>query len=400
MNDRPKAVLFISHDASRTGAPMLLLRFLRWFRQNQQIPLRILIGRSGELLPEFEQLGPVDLFEPKRSPFRKILYRMHVRPRISPLHLSSLRQKLLQSQIGAIYSNTIANGKILDFLSFLNCPVICHVHELSYGIHCAGADNLELVKKHSSSYIAVSQAVKRNLVENQGIPEPQIRMIYGFVPGCDSRTSEMVNSSAVIRQELGIPSQSKLVCACGSIEPRKGTDLFLRVAAKITEKCKAAPVHFIWIGGDREQLSAVRKEIRSSSLQSVVQFIGHRLDVRPYYAASDIFLLPSREDAFPLVVLEAALQGKPIVCFEDSGGTAEFVEDDAGFAVPGFDVNQMAEKVMELLRFPELCSRMGAVARDRVLRRHDLRTGAPKIVDLIEETLRRTGRERRCRLAV
>ena len=118
MNNRSRTILFISQDASQTGAPIFLLRFLRWFREHQALPFRILIGRWGELMPDFESLGTLDLFEPRPTKVRRILRRLTgVQPDHSP-HLKLLRQSLLNSNIGLIYSNTIVNGQILDFLSF------------------------------------------------------------------------------------------------------------------------------------------------------------------------------------------------------------------------------------------------------------------------------------------
>src|ERR1700730_12292807 len=165
-------------------------------------------------MPDFESLGTLDLFEPRPTKVRRILRRLTgVQPDHSP-HLKLLRQSLLNSNIGLIYSNTIVNGQILDFLSFLNCPVICHVRELDYAIGNVGTENLTLVKKHADSYIAVSRAVKQNLVGNLGVPGEQVKVIHGFIPIIENQEAEKID----VRRELGIPASSKLVCACGSIE--------------------------------------------------------------------------------------------------------------------------------------------------------------------------------------
>ena len=60
-----KQILFISHDASRTGAPILLLNFLRWFKQNTDIPFRIILAKTGELEPYFKELAPTFVFNIK-----------------------------------------------------------------------------------------------------------------------------------------------------------------------------------------------------------------------------------------------------------------------------------------------------------------------------------------------
>jgi glycosyltransferase involved in cell wall biosynthesis len=387
MSRFPQTALFVSHDASRTGAPIFLLRFLRWLRDHGQIPFRILVISPGEMLPEFKSVGPTTVFE-QESRLQRAFRRFNLPVRDSLRHLEWLRKSLSQSNIGLIYSNTIATGKILDYLSFLDCPVICHVHELEHAIQqCDHEDNLTLVKKHASSYVAVSQAVKRNLVAKHGIPEDKITVIHGFVPTGQSALDNLGDPRLLVRRELRIPRDARLVCACGSIEPRKGPDLFLRVAHTLAKMEGAPSAHFVWIGGKKERVEAMRKRAQEMSRPDLVHFIGRRADVSSYYAASDVFLLTSREDPFPLVMMEAALRGIPIVCFDHSGGAPEFVQDDAGFVVRAFDIDEMAGKLALLLKSNELRRRMGEAGRRRVLQRHDINTAAPQLAAIIQSAL-------------
>ena len=57
-----KKVLFISHDATRTGAPTVFLHFLKWVKANTDISFRILLGNGGDLESEFKAVAPVMLF--------------------------------------------------------------------------------------------------------------------------------------------------------------------------------------------------------------------------------------------------------------------------------------------------------------------------------------------------
>lgn len=394
MNNQTPSVLFVSHDASPTGAPIFLLRYLRWLRrEHQAIPFQILVGRPGGLMPDFESLGHTELYEPRATPLKRILRRLKLGATEDSKHLATLRKRLEASNIALVYCNTIVNGRILDFLSFLNCPVICHVHELEQVIRQATDEtSLRLVKQFTTSYIAVSHSVKHNLVLNHRIPEDKIQVVHGFIPtaSVSTETSKPTGTPEPhrnVRQELGIPAEARVVCACGSIEARKGTDLFLEVAEKAMANHTTTPVHFIWVGGREAQIHALRKQMKSDSQAAMIHFVGHQEDVAPYYDASDLFLLTSREDPFPLVMMEAALRKKPIVCFADTGGAPEFVEQDAGFVVPRFDVDGMAEKVVTLFTSDNLRNRMGAVARQRVLNGHDISVCAPKILSIIQETM-------------
>jgi glycosyltransferase involved in cell wall biosynthesis len=380
--DKTGTILFISHDASRTGAPLFLLRFLQWFRQHSALPFRVLVGDTGELVSDFEALAPVDSFEPAPTFAYRGLRRLGLNDGAHSRHLSLLRERLAQTDIRLIYSNTEVTGKILDFLSFLDCPVICHVHGLESTIRHFGAENMASIQKYSSSYIAVSQAVKDNLAKNHAIPAEKIRMIYGFIPVESNELQAPAKSRSQVFRELGMPEAAKMVCACGSIEHRKGTDLFLEVADEVARHKDIGPVHFVWVGGNAKAGDEMKRRFNSPD---TVHFIGPTVDVRPYYAAADVFLLSSREDAFPLVVMEAGLMGKPVVCFGESGGAPEFVEADAGFVIPGFDVKEMANKIVTLLSSEKLRMKMGEAARQKVLRRHRLDKGASDIAQIIEQ---------------
>jgi len=85
--------------------------------------------------------------------------------------------------------------------------------------------------------------------------------------------------------------------------------------------------------------------------------------------------------------LEAALAGKPVICFERSGGMPEFVRDDAGFTVPYLDTTQMAEKTRFLLDNPAEAHQRGAVGQRRVREHHTIATIGPEMYNLIQPHL-------------
>ena len=117
---------------------------------------------------------------------------------------------------------------------------------------------------------------------------------------------------------------------------RKGKDLFVQLASHVHQKLETDTVHFLWVGGriDNEEYYEIAHDIKMAGLEHYVHFCGEVSNPLDYFAASDLFALVSREDPYPLVCLEAAILGKPILCFDNAGGMPEFVENDAGFVVP------------------------------------------------------------------
>jgi len=385
----PGTILFLSHDSSRTGAPIFLLNLLRWLHRNGQFGFRTLTGRYGELSPEFAALGAFDSFEPARTLGYRIMRRLQLQSVYDSPHHAQLREALAGDGIALLYVNSIASAGMLDFLSFLQCPVICHVHELEGAIRTIGSEKIALLEKHRPLYVAVSRAVKANLVQNYEIAPGRIEVIHGFIPTAEANAENRKLTHEQLPAQLGIPLDAKVVCACGSIDFRKGPDLFLELASKIAERYNAKPVHFIWVGGSPEKVAAITRQLNDAPMQNHVHFVGQTSDPTRYFDASDVFVLTSREDPFPLVVMEAARRGKPIVCFGSAGGAPEFVEEDAGFVVPGLDVQQMRDRVVELMSSPGLAHRMGEAARRKVIARHSLDAGAAdRIASVIERILR------------
>lgn len=384
-------ILFLSHDASRSGAPIMLLNILGWLRRNRNFDFRVVTGKHGSLSSDFMAAGPTGSFQPSRALWYRFLRKLGLHHWLESRHLADLRASLLESDVALIYVNSVASAWLLDSLSVIDCPVICHVHELDGAICTIGSESIALLEKRQPTYIAVSQAVRSCLVKSHGIPASRIHLIHGFVPNIRSGADDSRSKRKEIFEKLGLAEDAKLVCGCGSIEPRKGTDLFLQVAAETVRRHSATPVHFVWVGGAPGKVSVMQSEATRAGIADVIHFVGHTTNPAAYLAASDLFLLTSREDPFPLVVMEAAQYGNPIICFSNTGGAPEFVEPDAGYVIPDFDIGKMSEKVAALLAAPELRDRMGRAARDKVSRNHNLDLGAGRIAAIIENVMQASG---------
>ena len=118
-----------------------------------------------------------------------------------------------------------------------------------------------------------------------------------------------------------------------------------------------------------------------------VEFVGEVADPRGLLESADVFVLPSREDPFPLVCLEAAQSGLPVVCFADGGGAPELVEEDAGRVVPYLDVGAMATAVAEIVGDEELRARLGHRAREKVETLYSVDRQAARVLELVERLI-------------
>ncbi len=269
----------------------------------------------------------------------------------------------------------MAAGQEYKLLSLLNTPVITHFHEMETSIKRYAADWIADVLQHSSHFIACSRAVKDNLVKTYNVEPTKITTSYSSITPDSSARILSDGEKWKIRKKLGVKTYGLLVFGCGlGMAFRKGADIFIEVARILRQK-GFDNFHFYWIGGFETTEKDNRfgrwgkhlKALKKYGLDSYVTFLGLKNNPREYLRAGDLFLLPSREDPFPLVALEAAEWGLPVICFADAGGMPDFVGEDAGFVVPHGDVEAMAEKVALLMGNETLMGKLGGQARDKLL---------------------------------
>lgn len=95
--------------------------------------------------------------------------------------------------------------------------------------------------------------------------------------------------------------------------------------------------------------------------------------------------MTSREDSFPLVNLEAGIMKKPVLCFEDSGGSVEFVSNNCGVVSPYLDIEHMANKIVELYNNKELMETLGFNAHEKVVNELNTNVQANKIFEILKQ---------------
>ena len=384
-------ILFVSHEAMPTGAPYLLLHLLRWLRDNSTLDFKIALMKTGPLLAKFAELAPVVVFERPADSFLGFAAE-HIRPyRLrGMLDRATLRRSLGGDRLALVYSNTLVNGKLLASLPDQLCPVISHVHELDYVLRRSTTPaHLHYTLSRTSQFIAGSGMVARNLAERHAVPAKRIEIVHEFIPGAELNAVELGKAGERVRAELGIAQQAFVAGAAGTVDWRKGYDLFVPLALSVLRTGRDTDMHFVWVGSawDRHIPVEIAYDLQKLGLEKRVHFVGHRDNYLEYLSMFDALCLTSREDPFPLVVLEAAALGKPIICFAEGGGAPEFVEDDCGFVVPYLDVPTMAARLLELMADVDVRHRFGRRGAVKVRERHDVTVAAPRIAEIIQRAI-------------
>jgi predicted HAD superfamily hydrolase/glycosyltransferase involved in cell wall biosynthesis len=346
------SIIFLSHEASQTGAPAVLLSLMRWVKKHTNVKFSVIIGAQGVWNKRFEEIAPCFYLDGS--------------------HRNGLTSELRDfcgSNVQAVYVNTIASGSYAEHLKYLGAEFITHVHEME-NVFEIFETQFRALSKICDKYIAVSPGSVASL-KKRNIHESKISFFKPFIEPYDAYR---------IKQHSEV--RKTLIFGCGAVEKRKGFDLFCETALKLLRRGDSN-FKMVWIGSAEGKDLNPEFEIEHRHLAGFVEWIGPKENPREYFASGDIFLLPSREDPYPLVCMEAAEAGMPIVCFDDhAGGMHTFVEEDAGIVVTYLDVDQMAASVHDLMKNKMKRGLMGERARNKVAERHYVDRVAPKILAL------------------
>jgi sugar transferase (PEP-CTERM/EpsH1 system associated) len=191
--------------------------------------------------------------------------------------------------------------------------------------------------------IGVGEAVRRALIDNEGLPEARVGVIYNGIDIGAFTGSGRVR--AEVRQELNLPANAFVLVQVARLDPIKDHGTAVRSFARLAEQ---RPDSRFLLVGDGPERPAIEQLISQHGLSERVHVLGTRTDVKRLLAGADLFVLSSTSEGIPLTLIEAMAAGLPVVATR-VGGVAEVVEHGkTGFLVPAGDVAGLAERMVHL----------------------------------------------------
>ena len=158
----------------------------------------------------------------------------------------------------------------------------------------------------------------------------------------------------------GTAPEPGLVVALGRLVPQKGFDLLIDAWSSVVDRTPTARLE-IW--GDGPEADRLGSLVGERGLEASVTLAGETRDPATALGRASVFVLSSRVEGFPNVLLEAMALGRPVVAFDCPFGPAEIVSDDVdGRLVPAGDVAGLAATIADLLISPERAAALGVRA--------------------------------------
>ncbi len=207
--------------------------------------------------------------------------------------------------------------------------------------------------------ICISQMVKADILRHVDVNPEKLHVVYS---GIDTEKFSPLNSGDMrdaTRGKYGIPRAAKVAVFVGSGFERKGLAQFIRALAHPT--LASEKIFGLVVGKDKlsKKYEALATQL---GIRERIIFTGGVADTRPFYAASDVFVLPTIYEPFGLVCLEALAAGLPVVT-STGAGAAELVSNGVnGFVCDALDTAAIARAMHDIT------PAMGLAARDTALK--------------------------------
>ncbi len=207
--------------------------------------------------------------------------------------------------------------------------------------------------RHYKKIIAISEMVKRNILENYRVRPEDIEVIYNGVDTEKFSPGNKAKYRDEVRRKHGLAGDDFVVLFVGSGFERKGVEFLVKAVESIP-----APVSALVVG------KGPGSKFKNAVKRQNIIFCGPQKDIFKYYAAADIFVFPTIYEPFGNVHLEALASGLPVITTMNSGA-AEIIRDGVhGFVVKEpEDVGYIAEKIQYFLDNKDMLSSMSEGAR-------------------------------------
>ncbi|GAK55313.1 glycosyl transferase group 1 [Candidatus Vecturithrix granuli] len=342
----PCKILYLNHAAYIGGAEVALLNLLAYLNQSRFQP--VVLAPEGQLAEKLKEIEVRWIPIPRLAGLNR--YTLPGFLRVLP----SLRSVLFEEKPDLVHANTNFSSEYAGVLSrLLSVPTIGHIRD----IEPLGRMGRWTIRQNTR-LIVISEAVKQYLIREH-VPEHQIVRVYDGVDlhQYQPRQSPFNEKSEVI---IGI---------VGQIGERKGHKYLLEALSALVP---SYPQIQLWIVGKEPEQNQehyteqLERYIKEAHLEPYVTWWGFRTDIPDILSQLDILALPSLQEPFGKIVIEAMAMEKPVVA-TTVGGVPEIVVDGkTGLLVPPQDARALRQALERLLLNRETRIAMGIAGRKRV----------------------------------
>lgn len=325
-------ILLVGHDAFGAGAQYLLLNIGRTLKRTNGVEVQFLLLDGGALRAEYEKVAKTQIIS-------------------ESLRLRAFLKEMKQRGFGSVIVNTAAAAHVAPVANDAGLSVMQLIHELPRMLTERNLVRPVQRALECAKHTIFASPTVRDLVLKEAQRESSASTMI-LPQGVYRPVVPSEEKARLLRQEFSIAVTEPVVIGVGYGDLRKGIDLFIQLWRLSQDASKR--VHFIWVGDVCPNVMKwLGQEVDAAAETGTFHVAGFREDVDAFYAAADCFVLTSREDPYPSVVLEAMSAGLPAIAFDKAGGIPDLLRNTSfGQVVPFCDTVAMARAIMDALERP------------------------------------------------
>ncbi len=331
-------ILFINPTGFFTGAEVFLKNLARYFQKTEGYFYFPAKGTLADYLSrDFKVYVPIRTTRPYLGFFLALVARVF-KADVERLYLKRLHRKLKPD---IWYINTLNSHRFCKMAQEMGIPYVVHFHELPSMYERVRPEELKHILSSAKLCIGCSSLVLEKL---QTLGARRTGKFFEVVDIAQVHHDRGLVSKEIEQHEITASTKFTWVMS-GSMSYRKGLDFIPQIAERLKDVA-----NIVWIGYGRSGFRYyVEQQIDQFDLSNVFLVGDKHEDYYAWMDSADGFMLTSREDPFPLVMIEAAALGKPIVSF-DSGGAGEFILPGMGEVVENYNIEAFVQAMQRVMQ--------------------------------------------------
>jgi glycosyltransferase involved in cell wall biosynthesis len=378
-------VVHYNHTGVVAGAERVLLNTLPHLRD--QGVQSVVLSPDGPLQNEAARLGiETKQCHPLEARFTWNPIKFSKYTRSFATSIRSLRMQLRSLQPEVVHANSVRAGLVASMATVgLKLPIVWHVHDtLPKHPFSVGIRSLAALSRRTSQ-IAVSHATARTfcgLTWRRRLTE-KTEVLHNVATGLRAESTEQQRDR--LRADLGATDRFLIGCV-GQICTRKNQIAMVEIFAEVLKSC---PQALLLIVGSalfphyKPYEDRIRQRIEDLGISASVLMLGNRKDVPLLLETMDLLVLPSRNEPFPMILLEAMSAGLPTVAFAVDGVPELLADRRTGWLVRSGDAAQMVRAILWAEKHPEQRRRVASAARLALTRRDTPTVYAKRLANML-----------------
>lgn len=391
----PIRILFVCHDAGLYGSQQSLLQIVSNLAQDDRFQVFVSVARSGPFVDRLKTLETVTVLKHKRlqwvkhdprSVFQKLgdLVSLAIGVIYRP---NDLVKHIENHQIDLVHSNSMVSLEGAVAANRCSVPHVWHIRELfmtqnpKLNTILAKKTTQKIIGNHAEKVVCISEMVQSQFEIDHKNDSDKFPVLYNAI---DFNNADHDQSE----QNITLPPKQKKcrLGYIGRISKGKQLDALLQALDEVNPDLDAE----VLVAGDYVDESykkEIKKILKKRTSAVPVHFLGHISTLKPLYESLDVLIVPSRNEPFGRVVIEAASFNVPTIG-ENSGGLPEIItHGETGWLYPEGHLESLGDRIEDVVNDPDWTKQVGENAGRMVRDRFTMERQMAQLTDIYRDVI-------------